>query len=55
MYGILGLVKGDLRSEKLLEIDYAKPVADMFRDLSIFMILGRYTLLYSLLYDGFYR
>jgi hypothetical protein len=40
LYGILGLVKGDLRSEKLLEIDYTKPVADVFRDLSIFMIQG---------------
>ncbi|KAI1138380.1 heterokaryon incompatibility protein-domain-containing protein [Hypoxylon sp. FL0543] len=40
LYGILGLVKGDLDSEKLLEVDYTKPVADIFRDLSIFMIRG---------------
>jgi hypothetical protein len=33
-------VKGNLCSEKLLEIDYTKPVADVFRDLSIFMIQG---------------
>ncbi|KAI2463397.1 heterokaryon incompatibility protein-domain-containing protein [Annulohypoxylon bovei var. microspora] len=40
LYGILGLMKSDLRGEKLLEIDYMKPVADVFRDLSIFMIQG---------------
>ena len=40
-------VKGQYRdryqgrdSEKLLKIDYTKPVADVFRDLSIFMIQG---------------
>ncbi|OTA86159.1 hypothetical protein M434DRAFT_157364 [Hypoxylon sp. CO27-5] len=40
LYGILGLVREDLRNEKLLEVDYTKPVADMFLDLSIFMIRG---------------
>ncbi|KAI1090781.1 heterokaryon incompatibility protein-domain-containing protein [Rostrohypoxylon terebratum] len=38
LFGILGLVKSDMRGEKLLEIDYMKPVTDVFRDLSIFMI-----------------
>ncbi|KAI0378485.1 heterokaryon incompatibility protein-domain-containing protein [Hypomontagnella monticulosa] len=38
LYGILGLVKGNLQDEKLLEIDYTKPVADIFRDLNIFLI-----------------
>jgi hypothetical protein len=38
LYGILGILKGDLSGEKLLEIDYAKPVADVFLGLSIFMI-----------------
>ncbi|KAI0835879.1 heterokaryon incompatibility protein-domain-containing protein [Hypoxylon sp. FL0890] len=38
LYGIIGLVKGDVRNEKLLEVDYTKPVADIFRDLTIFMI-----------------
>ncbi|KAI1390503.1 heterokaryon incompatibility protein-domain-containing protein [Hypoxylon trugodes] len=40
LYGILGLVKGDLSGEKLLEVDYTKSVAEIFRDLSIFMIKG---------------
>ncbi|KAI1454181.1 heterokaryon incompatibility protein-domain-containing protein [Annulohypoxylon moriforme] len=40
LFGILGLVKSDLRGEKLLEVDYMKPVVDVFRDLSIFMIQG---------------
>ncbi|KAJ9157254.1 HET-domain-containing protein [Pleurostoma richardsiae] len=38
LYGILGMVKGDLSNENLLEIDYSKSVADVFRDLSIFML-----------------
>ncbi|KAI0896325.1 heterokaryon incompatibility protein-domain-containing protein [Annulohypoxylon nitens] len=38
LFGILGLVKSDMRGEKLLEIDYMKPITDVFRDLSIFMI-----------------
>ncbi|KAI0884041.1 heterokaryon incompatibility protein-domain-containing protein [Annulohypoxylon maeteangense] len=40
LFGILGLVKGDLRGEKLLEVDYMKPVADVFKDLSIYMVQG---------------
>jgi hypothetical protein len=38
LYGLLGLVKGGMSSESLLEIDYAKPVGDVFLDLSVFMI-----------------
>ncbi|KAI1204607.1 heterokaryon incompatibility protein-domain-containing protein [Annulohypoxylon truncatum] len=39
LFGILGLVKGDdVRREKLLEVDYMKPIAEVFRDLSIFLI-----------------
>ncbi|KAI1475328.1 heterokaryon incompatibility protein-domain-containing protein [Daldinia eschscholtzii] len=37
LYGILGLLKTDVSNEKLLEVDYRKPVADVFRDLAIFM------------------
>ncbi|KAI1407649.1 heterokaryon incompatibility protein-domain-containing protein [Hypoxylon sp. FL1857] len=40
LYGILGLVGEDLRNEKLLQVDYTKPVADIFRDLTLFMIQG---------------
>ncbi|KAI1463434.1 heterokaryon incompatibility protein-domain-containing protein [Daldinia caldariorum] len=40
LYGILGLLKFDVSSEKLLEVDYKKPVADVFRDLAIFMFKG---------------
>ncbi|KAI2777993.1 heterokaryon incompatibility protein-domain-containing protein [Daldinia loculata] len=40
LYGILGLLKGDAQNEKLLEVDYTKPVADMFRDLGIFLFKG---------------
>lgn len=38
LYGILGLVKGNIHGEKLLEIDYTKPVTEVFRDLNIFLI-----------------
>jgi len=38
LYGLLGLVKGRMSGESLLEIDYAKPVADVFLGLSVFMI-----------------
>jgi hypothetical protein len=37
LYGLLGMVKG-LRDEKLLEIDYSKPVAEVFLDFSVFML-----------------
>ncbi|KAI1805391.1 heterokaryon incompatibility protein-domain-containing protein [Daldinia bambusicola] len=40
LYGILGLLKFDVSNEKLLEVDYKKPVADVFRDLAIFMFKG---------------
>jgi hypothetical protein len=36
--GLLGIVKGELGGEKLLEIGRAKPVAGVFLDLSIFML-----------------
>ena len=37
LYGLLGMVKG-LRDEKLLEIDYSKPAAEVFLDFSVFML-----------------
>ncbi|KAI8957047.1 heterokaryon incompatibility protein-domain-containing protein [Daldinia sp. FL1419] len=40
LYGILGLLKDDAHKEKLLEVDYTKSVADIFRDLAIFMFKG---------------
>ncbi|KAI0847202.1 heterokaryon incompatibility protein-domain-containing protein [Daldinia vernicosa] len=40
LYGILGLLKGDAQNEKLLEVDYTKPVADIFRDLAVFLLKG---------------
>ncbi|KAI0095924.1 heterokaryon incompatibility protein-domain-containing protein [Daldinia grandis] len=40
LYGILGLLKGNAQNEKLLEVDYTKSVADMFRDLAIFLFKG---------------
>jgi hypothetical protein len=38
LYGLLGMVNERLRDEKLLEVDYAKPVAEVFLGLSVFML-----------------
>ena len=38
LYGLLGMVSGCLRDEKLLEVDYKKPVAEVFLGLNVFML-----------------
>jgi hypothetical protein len=38
LYGLMGMVNRRLREDKLLEVDYAKPVAEVFLGLSVFML-----------------